>query len=44
MTEEVIVKVNEFFSTEWQAYEKLVKDAALSPFKTYEPIEISPGE
>ncbi|MGB5977954.1 MAG: hypothetical protein WBG62_11120, partial [Cyclobacteriaceae bacterium] len=44
MAEEVIDKINGFFSSEWQDYENMVREAALTPFKEYEPIDIDKGD
>lgn len=39
-TREVLTKVNDFFNTEWQDYQKEVKAAKLSPFKKFKTLQL----
>ncbi len=36
---EIVKRVNQFYSTTWEAYKAVMEKAALSPFKTYEPLK-----
>ena len=35
----IIQEINQFYQTEWPAYQKLVESSNLSPFKKYEPLK-----
>lgn len=38
---EAIRNINSFFETEWPAYRKTIEEAGLTPFKEFDPVEVS---
>ena len=36
---EVILRVNNFYDTQWKDYQKTMESVSLSPFKNYEPLK-----